>query len=195
MGALRSLRSAPGFVLTAVLLLALGIGANVACFSVVRAVLLQPLGYSHPDRLVILSGGATPAHFAEIQSSSRNYSAIGAFAMEEDLAFTGRGTPEVLKTIRVSANSLDLLGVFPVLGAGNIAANDRVLISSNLWQRRFEGDLHVVGQRINLAGITYTIAGVLPPAFAFPSGASMSGSHVRKSRPDFLRNPARSARF
>jgi putative ABC transport system permease protein len=180
MGNLRCLRSAPGFVLTAILLLGLGIGANVACFSVVRAVLLKPLGYSDSDRLVILSGGATPTHFAELKSSAHNYSGIGAFAMEENLAFTGRGMPEVLKTMRVSANFLDLLGIFPLLGTGNIKAEHSVLISFDLWQHRFNGDLHIIGQRINLAGIAYTIAGVLTPDFAFPS----AGIDVWLSRPE-----------
>jgi predicted permease len=180
MGVLRSLSTAPGFVLTSALLLGLGIGANVACFSVVRAVLLKPLGYSHPDRLVILSSGASPTHFAEIESSARNYSGIGAFAMEEDLAFSGHGTPEVLKTVRVSANFLDILGVSPVFGAGSITPENRVLISFDLWQRRFNGDFQIVGQTINLAGTAYTISGVLRPDFSFP----FAGVDVWLSRPE-----------
>ncbi|MBV9405103.1 MAG: ABC transporter permease, partial [Acidobacteriaceae bacterium] len=165
----RSISSAPGFSIAAVLLLALGIGANVACFSVVRAVLLKPLEYLDPDRLVILSGGATPTHFAEIQSSAHNYSDIGAFAMEEDLAFIGRGTPDLLRTNRVSANFLHILGVSPLLGAGNITPDHTVVISYELWQRRFHGDFQILGKAVNLAGESYTISGVLPPGFAFPA--------------------------
>jgi putative ABC transport system permease protein len=179
MSVFRSLRSAPGFVAAAVLTLALGIGANVACFSVVRAVLLKPLGYRDPDRLVFLSGGATPAHFAEIQASAHSYSIIGAYAMEEDLAFSS-STPEILKTNRVSANFLDVLSVSPFLGAGFTTPDNTVLISFGLWQRRFGADFHIVGQRMNLGGKAYTIAGVLRPGFAFPN----AGIDVWLSRPE-----------
>ena len=166
MTGLRSLRTAPGFVITAVLTLALGIGANVACFSIVRAVLLKPLGYRDPDRLVLLSGGASPVHFAQIQSGARNYSAIGAYAMEQDLAFRG---PELVKTNRVSSNFLEILGVSPLLGSGIGSSGDTVLISFDFWQRAFHADIHIVGRNINLAGSAYTILGVLPVHFAFPS--------------------------
>lgn len=171
MGISRSLWRTPGFTIAAVFTLALGIGANVAIFSVVRAVLLKPLGYRNADRLVLISGGATPVHFAEIKSGARNFSSIGAYGMEEDLAFTGRGTPEVLKTNRLSANFLDILGVSPLLGRGFTTPDSSVLISYNLWQHRFQGDFHVVGQTIDLAGTAYTISGVLAPNFAFPSAA------------------------
>jgi predicted permease len=171
MGIFRSLWRTPSFTIAAVLTLALGIGANVAIFSVIRAVLLKPLGYRNPDRLVLISGGATPIHFAEIKSGARNFSSIGTYAMEEDLAFTGHGTPEVLKANRVSANFLDILGVSPLLGRGFTTPDTTVLISYNLWQDRFQGDLHVLGQTIDLAGTAYAISGVLPPNFAFPSAA------------------------
>ena len=170
-GSFRSLRRTPGFTIGAVLTLAIGIGANVAIFSVVRAVLLKPLGYPGPERLVLLSGGATPAHFAEIKSGARSYFGVGSYSMEEELAFTGRGTPEVLKTDRVSANFLDVLGVPPLLGRGFTTPDSAVLISYKLWQRRFQGDVHVVGQTMNLAGTAYSIFGVLPPGFEFPSAA------------------------
>jgi len=169
MSLFRSLGRTPGFVLAAVLTLALGLGGNVACFSVIRAVLLKPLGYQAPDRLVLLSGGASPVHFAELQAAAHNFSSIGAYAMEEDLAFTGRGTPEVLKTNRVSAHFLDILGVSPLLGQNFTTPDHTALISYRLWQQRFQGDFQVLGQTIDLGGRSYTITGVLPPHFAFPS--------------------------
>lgn len=156
-------------MLAAVLTLALGIGANVACFSIVRAVLLKPLAYRDPDRLVLLSDGASPAHFAQIQSGARNYAAIGAYVFEQDLPFRGPGMPEVVKTNRVSSNFLDILGVSPLLGNGMGTSDDTALISFPFWQRIFRRDLHVVGQTINLAGTAYTISGVLPAGFSFPS--------------------------
>jgi putative ABC transport system permease protein len=171
MGVFRSLWRSPGFTVAAVFTLTVGIGANVAIFSVVRAVLLNPLCYRNADRLVLISGGATPVHFAEIKSGARSFSSIGAYGMEEDLAFTGHGTPEILKTNRVSANFLDILGVSPLLGRSFTTPDSTVLISNNLWQRRFQGDVHVVGQTIDLAGTPYTICGVLAPNFAFPSAA------------------------
>lgn len=170
-GAFRSLWRTPGFTITAVLTLALGIGANVAIFSVVRAVLLKPLGYRNPERLVLLSGGATPVHFAAIKSQARSYSGVGTYSIGEELAFTGRGTPEVLKTDRVSANFLDVLGVPPLLGRNLTTSDGTVLISYKLWQRRFQGDIHVVGQTMNLAGTAYSISGVLPAGFDFPAAA------------------------
>ena len=170
-GAFRSLWRTPGFTTAAVLTLALGIGANVTLFSVVGAVLLKPLGYRNPERLALLSGGATPVHFAEIKSGARSYSGVGFYSMEEELAFTGRSTPEVLKADRVSANFLDVLGVPPLLGRSFTTSDSAVLISYKLWQRRFHGDVHVVGQTMNLAGTAYSIFGVLPPDFEFPSAA------------------------
>jgi putative ABC transport system permease protein len=176
----QSLWAAPGFLTAAVLTLGLGIGANVACFSVIHAVLLKPLGYRNPDRLVLISGGASPAHFADITSGAHDFSAIGAHAMEEDLALTGRGVPELLKTIRVSGNFLEILGVSPLLGRGFGESDNSLLISSNLWQRRFSSDLHIVGQTIDLAGRAYTVSGVLPPNFAFP----YAGIDVWLTRPE-----------
>ncbi len=176
----RSLWTAPGFVVAAVLTLGFGIGANVACFSIIRAVLLKPLEYRNPDRLVLISGGATPTHFAEIKSGAHNFSAIGAHAMEEDLVLTGRGVPDLLKTVRVSANFLHILGVSPLVGRGFAESDNTALISSSLWQRRFNSDLHIVGQTIDLAGKAYIVSGVLSPNFAFP----FAGIDVWLARPD-----------
>lgn len=169
MSILRSLWRTPGFFLAAVLTLALGIGANVASFSVIRAVLLKPLGYREADRLVLLSGGASPAHFSELKAGAHSYASIGAYALEEDLAFSGHAAPEVVKTNRVSGNFLEILGVSPLLGRGFAGPDDSVLISYKLWQRYFDGDLHVLGRSMDLAGKAYTISGVLPLNFAFPS--------------------------
>lgn len=100
--------------------------------------------------------------------------------MEEDLALTGRGVLEVLKTIRVSDNFLDILGVSPLLGRGFAESDNSVLISYDLWQRRFTRGAHIVGQTLDLAGRAYTISGVLPPNFAFPS----AGIDVWLTRPE-----------
>jgi putative ABC transport system permease protein len=169
MNIFRSLWRSSGFLAAAVLTLALGIGVNVACFGVVRAVLLKPLGYRNPDRIVLLSGGASPVHYSEIRSAAREFSSIGAYAMEEDLAFAGGTSPHVLKTNRVSAHFLDILGISPLLGRSLSATENTALISYEFWQREFHGDFQVVGRPIDLGGNTYSISGVLPPNFAFPA--------------------------
>ena len=120
---LRMMRKNPVFAIAAVLTLALGIGANTAIFTVVRAVLLKPLPYRDPDRLVRVAGGATVARFEEIKSAARSYSELGAFldGFEENVTLSGAVEPEVLKEARVSANFLHILGVEPVLGRGSSA--------------------------------------------------------------------------
>src|SRR5579875_1019810 len=170
----RGMRKHPGFALTALLTLALGIGANTAMFAVVRAVLLKPLDYQNPDGLVRLSGGVTLAHF-EVFQSGRCFSEVGAFAGGiENMTLAGNTQPEMLKGARVTANFLHILGVQPVLGRGFLSEEDLpggpavALISTELWQRRFGGDRAIVGQAATFAATPYTIIGVLPANFAFP---------------------------
>ena len=176
--ALRQLRKSPGFAITAVLTLALGIGLNTAMFSVVRTALLKPLGYRDPNRLVMLSSSVTPIHFDEIVSSAQSYDGIGAYSGREDLALSGDGQPEVLKGVRVSGSFLDTLGVPPLLGRSFRASEDKqgapnvVMISAELWQRRFNGSISIIGRTATLAGTAYTVIGVLPPKFQFPIAAT-----------------------
>ncbi|HKD92069.1 MAG TPA: hypothetical protein VKB56_09205, partial [Terriglobales bacterium] len=115
----RVLRKDPAFALTAIITLALGIGANTAIFTVVRAVLLRPLQYRDPDRVVELSRGATPIRLDLLQQTARSYIGIGAYAnlgSSDDVALTGDFPPEVIKQSRVSANFLSILGVEPLMG-------------------------------------------------------------------------------
>jgi predicted permease len=158
-----------------VLTIALGIGANTALFSVVRAVLLRPLGYGDPQKLVILTRGATPIHVDEFRAAARSYSETGVFSGgAEQMALTGRGEPEVVSAARVSANFLNILGIEPALGRSFLPAEDRTggpdvaMISTRLWQQRFAGNPGVLGHAVTLAGTPYTIIGVLPPRFTFP---------------------------
>jgi hypothetical protein len=114
--AIRAMRKAPAFAITAIVTLALGIGANAAIFSVVHAVLLKPLEYRDPDRLLRLSGGATVAYFEEIKTGNA-FSDVGAFAIGiENMTISADAEPEVLNAARVSANFLSVLGVEPALG-------------------------------------------------------------------------------
>ena len=123
--ALRGMRKHPAFAVTAVFTLALGIGANTAIFTVVRAVLLKPLEYREPDRLVRVFGGSTIARFEEMQAGARSYSEIGAFLNGiENVSLSGGAGPEVLKQARVSASFLRILGVEPMLGRSFRADED-----------------------------------------------------------------------
>jgi putative ABC transport system permease protein len=120
------------------LILALGIGANTTIFSIIRGVLLRPLGYRDPGRLVQVSGGATPARFHEMKAAARSFAGLGAYGMQEDVKLTGRSQPEVLKVLRISADFPGILGTAPLLGRGfeeNDAASgpQSALISAELW--------------------------------------------------------------
>jgi putative ABC transport system permease protein len=172
--ALRTLRKNPLFSATAVLTLALAIGGNTAMFTIIRAVLLKPLEYRDPDRLVRITGGATPARFEEMRTAARSFSEIGAYAGFENLTLAGGAEPEVLKGTRVSATFLRILGVDPILGRGFLAEEDSpggapvAMISAELWQRRFAGDARIAGKTVTLSAAAYTIVGVLPARFQFP---------------------------
>ena len=189
--ALRTLRKNPAFAVTAVLTLALGIGANTAIFSVIRAVLLKPLPYRAADRLVHISGGAsaTSIRFEEMRTAARSYSAIGAFrGGVENVTFSGEGGPEVLTEARVSANFLGILGVEPLLGRSFLPEEDTpggppvAMISAEFWQRRFGGDPLVAGKTATMAATPYTIIGVLPAGFQFP----FSGVDLWVTQPYYL---------
>ncbi len=172
--ALRGVRNNPAFTATAILILALSIGGNTAMFTVIRAVLLKPLDYRDPDRLVRLSGGATPTRFEEMNASARSFSGLAAFTPEENLTLTGGGEPEVVTGVRVSASFAQVLGVSPLLGSGFIPAHDSpggapvAMISSELWQRRFHADPGIVGKPVILGTTPYSIVGVLPAHLQYP---------------------------
>jgi putative ABC transport system permease protein len=172
---LRTMRKNPAFAVTAVLTLALGIGGNTAMFTVIRAVLLKPLAYRDPDRLVHISGGATSTRFEEMRTAARSYTELGAFAVGlENIAFSGGAGPELLKGARVSANFLRTLGVEPMLGRSFASEEDApaghnvTMISAELWRSRFGGDPLIAGRTVTLNSTPYAIIGVLPMGFQFP---------------------------
>ncbi len=171
--ALRTMRKYPAFAVTAVVTLALGIGGNTAMFSVTHAVLLKPLTYRDPDRLVNM-GGMTPVRYQEIRTAAR-FSEVGAFGvLLENMTLSGTAEPEALHGARVSANFLRVLGVEPVLGRSFLAEGDTpggppvALISAELWKRRFGGHPLVAGKTAVMDSTPYTIIGVLPAGFQFP---------------------------
>jgi putative ABC transport system permease protein len=173
--ALRTMRKNPVFAVTAVLTLGLGIGANTAMFTVIHAVLLKPLEYRDPDRLVRISGGATSVRFDEIRTTARSFTDVGAFTVgRENMSLSGGDGPEALKGARVSANFLRILGVEPALGRSFLPDEDKpggppvALISAELWRRRFGRNPRISGTTATLAALPYTIIGVLPVGFQFP---------------------------
>ena len=182
--ALRTMRKNPAFALTAVFTLALGIGGNTAIFTVIRSVLLKPLEYRDPDRLVYLSidnprrnvqdASFTELRLKEMRAAAKSFDGLGAYGRPDTVTISGRGEPEALKAARVSANFLDILGVQPVLGRSFRSEEDQhggppvAMISSGLWGRRFGSDPGVAGRTATLDSTTYTVIGVLPPGFEFP---------------------------
>ncbi len=172
--ALRTMRQRPGFAVTAVVTLALAIGGTTAMFTVIRAVLLKPLDYRDPDRLVRIESGATPSRFTEMRDAARSFTALGAFTGWEDVTLSGAAGPEVLKGVHVSESFLRVLGVEPLLGRGFRPEEDApggapvAMIGAGLWRRRFGADPQIAGKTVMLADAPYTVIGVLPQHFRFP---------------------------
>jgi predicted permease len=182
--AIRQLLKSPGFTSVAVLGLALGIGANVALFSVVNSIFLRPLPYREPDRIVRLSStnsannltrvGFSYSRYLEVQQRQQVFSDL-ALSIGNAFTLTGRGDPEQLIGLQAAAALLPTLGLQPIVGRNFSPDEDRpggghvALISHTMWQQRFNGDPSVLGQALTLDGAPYTIVGVLPAqASAFP---------------------------
>ncbi|HTW68021.1 MAG TPA: ABC transporter permease [Bryobacteraceae bacterium] len=171
---LRGMRGSPVVIATSLVTLALAIGGNTAMFTVIRAVLLNPLQYPDADRLVSISGGATPTRFAEMRAGAHSFSELGAFVGPENVTLSGGAEPEVLKGVRVSADFLKVPAARPMIGRSFRAVEDSAggapvaMISAELWERRFGADPHVAGKTAILASTAFTIIGVLPPHFEFP---------------------------
>ena len=177
--AVRQLIKSPGFTFIAVLGLALGIGANVALFSVVNSVFLRPLAYPQPERLVRLSStnlernfnraGFSHPRFLEVQERQQVFSHLALSAFNA-FTLTGRGDPEQVVGLYASATLLPTLGVEPLVGRNFAVSEDQpggepvVLISHRFWQRQFSREAGILGQAITLDGRPYTIVGVLPEA-------------------------------
>jgi putative ABC transport system permease protein len=187
----RMLLKNPGFTLIAVLTLALGIGANVAIFSVVNAVLIQPLPFGEPDRLVwtwgnIRNGGnrasVSPPDYLDYRAQNTSFEQFAAMNSIANYAnLTGAGEPERLESRLVTGNFFQAMGVNAALGRVFLPENEKpgseqvVVLSHDLWQRRFGGEPSVVGKTLTLDGKNYEVLGVAPPDFKFPQGAELWG--------------------
>lgn len=185
---LRQLRKSKVFTVVAVVTLALGIGCNTAIFSVFYSVLLRPLPFSDPDRLLIISERATNfpmlsaswLNFKDWRAQSTSFEEFGATRVVT-MALTGSGQPEQVPGQMISGNLLHLLGVNTIVGRPISAVDDQpaspavVLLGYGLWQRRFAGPESVLGKTVTLDRATYTVVGVLPQRF-----------EVLQQTPDFV---------
>jgi predicted permease len=187
---LRTLRKSPGFTVVAALTIALGIGANSAIFSVINGVLLKPLPYSQPDRLVrVFTSSQTfpefplsPADFLDYRDQNRVFQDLALF-VRDDLQFSANERPERLTGMRVSYGFFRLLGWNPILGrtfaaSAELPGNEReVILSHGVWKSRFSSDPGVIGRTVNLSGRAFTIVGVMPPGLQHVGGAYHSLPH------------------
>lgn len=188
--AARSLRRAPAFTITATLVLAIGIGACVTIFAVVEGVLLRPLPFGHPDRLVgawhdmpsigLMHQPQAPATYFTYQRLARSLDGIGVYREGEvNVAIVGgAGDPERLADARISATLIPVLQVAPILGRAFSDDDDRpasapvALISEGLWRSRFGADATSIGRPIDVDGVRREIVGVMPASFRFPGATT-----------------------
>ena len=177
----RGLRRTPGFAVTAALVVALGVGANTAAFSVADFVMLRPLPFPESQRLIKLweklpgygRMELSPANFRDWKAMNESFEAIGGYT-NRSFNLTGQGEPERLEGAAVTSDLLPLIGVQPALGRFFTAEEDAdgaagtVILSHGAWQSRYRGESGVLGQQVQLDDVPYTIIGVMPRDFSFP---------------------------
>jgi putative ABC transport system permease protein len=181
--ALRLVRRAPGVTFISALVVALGVACTTTMFSVAYGVLLRPLPYPHPERLVAIWSrlpdsparrGANVADAREWRRANTVFDDIALANSPQNFNLIGAGEPERVVAGRLASNLLPVLGVSPALGRGfspteeQSGADRVVLLGDGLWRRRFGADPSIIGRSINLSGTSYVVIGVMPPAFRFP---------------------------
>src|SRR5262245_25322798 len=181
--AIRMMFKNPGFTLVALITLALGIGANTAIFSLVNGLLLRPLPYGNPDRIVMVwqdyrerSGRdkewTSPDTFFDWRD--QNHSFEGISVIDAWLPTILGGEPEQIPGATVTYNIFSVLGVSPAIGRTFVAEEDKpngrkvVILGDGLWKRKFASDRNVIGKDILINGEKYSVIGVMPPKFEFP---------------------------
>lgn len=174
--ALRSLRRSPAHAFVAVATLALGIGAATTIQSIVEPLLLRPLQFTEPDRLVTISTGLLRGEADLLGQRSRTLDAVSVYNPGRAYGLSGDGEAERATGAGVTPNLFETLGVRPLLGtspAGATAGERTVVIGHDLWSRRFGGDAGVIGRMVRVDGEPHTIAAVMPPGFTFPMRAQL----------------------
>ncbi len=178
---LRLLLKSPGFTTAAVLMLALGIGATTAIFSIVEGVLLRPLPFPHPERLVVLSDilhggigevGVTAPDIRAYTRDTHSFDDLGGY-QSVGYELSGIGEPAQVNAARMSAGVFPVLGVAPLMGRFFTQQEDDryeqvTVVSYTLWRSRLHGDAHVLGTKILLNRKPYIVIGVMPRSFEFP---------------------------
>ena len=175
----RGLRRSPGFAITAILVVALGVGANTAAFSVADFVLLRPLPFPQPDRLMMLweripgyQMELSPGNYADWKAQAKSFSVMGAY-FSDAVNLTGSGEPQRIQAARVTWDLFPTLGAHAFAGrlfaASDTVAGQSLVISHDLWQTQFGGDTHVLGKTVRLDGSPYTIVGIMSQDFHFPN--------------------------
>lgn len=178
----RVLRKSPGFTVVAILTLTVAVGANTVIFCLVNGVLLKPLPYPHPDRLIAVDHlsqqigfkemGISPSIYFIYREQNTTLEDIGAYD-DDELDVTGAGTPEHVRVLEVTDGTLPVLGVGPVLGRlftredDSPGAAQTVVLTYPYWQKRFGGGSSVIGSSITAGGVPREIIGVLPKTFRF----------------------------
>ncbi len=191
--ALRQLRKSPGFALTAILTLALGIGATTAIFTLVYDVLLKPLPYAHPGQLVMLQEQVAEFkdiyptvpmnanHFENWQQHSRSVQSM-AVMQPENVPLGAGGHPRQIGVLRATSGIFSVLGARPQLGRGFTPQEDKpgqprvVILMYDLWRTQFHGDPNILGKTVTLNGYPCTVIGVMPRSFHLPSSQTLSGA-------------------
>ena len=185
---LRMLRKNAGFAIVAILTLALGIGANTAIFSVIHAVLLSPLPYNDPDRIVLVlesnpargfpQFSVSPPNYMDWKKDSTSFEQIASIA-RGDFNYTGGAEPERISGARVASSFFAVMGATPAMGRTFLPEDDVmgkagvVVLSYGLWTRRFGSDPQVVGKSLTLDGQSYRVVGVMQDGFQFPRGVDL----------------------
>ncbi|HEX4006826.1 MAG TPA: ABC transporter permease [Acidobacteriaceae bacterium] len=189
---LRTLRKSPGFAITAILTLALGIGAVTSIFSVVDSVLLKPFAFPDPGRLVSLREyepgiafdalPVNPKHFLNWQATAKTFSGMAAFQNGGFSLSSGTDHPEIVNGLRIAPNFFSVLGTHPALGRdflpeeATTGHDTEVILSWNAWQRYFHGDPGAIGSILRNGGTPFTVVGVLPRGFSFPRVSEIPGT-------------------
>lgn len=187
--AVRTLTRRPGFAIVTIATLAIGIGANAAIFGAVQAVLLRPLPFPEPDRLVQVfktrdaapdraAGTTSPPDFVDWRRDNRVFTELAA-VNEGSYPLTGEGPAEQIPGATVTGGFFDVLGVRALHGRTLTPADDAmggpdvVMIGASLWRRRFGGDVGVIGRRVRIEGVSREVVGVMPDGFAYPLGSEI----------------------
>src|SRR5689334_6681647 len=185
---LRSHAKRPAFTDLAVITIALGIGVNTAIFSVINAVLLRPLPYADPARLISFRSNQSAPDLADVESQSKTFSRLGGMVLQP-LAYTGGNEPVQFQVGQVTGGFFETLGVRPERGRFISSDDDRngapnvVVLSHDLWVKHFSRDEQIVGKTIPLSGDVYTIIGVMPAAFVTPRVETEAWTPVHVSNP------------